>query len=128
MTEKVDSLLTDNRTAIKEKYLNDLIQGGSTDQAAELLGLRLDFTRFTVLTLELEEPQQQAADKLLAQGKERKRRNNPAKSRRENSRRLYLRIRLFMHCVIIVTDSYFKSIVSLRFDCSVSCFVSRLNR
>lgn len=28
MTEKgkVDSLLTDNRTAIKEKYLNDLIQ------------------------------------------------------------------------------------------------------
>ncbi|MEK4063367.1 MULTISPECIES: helix-turn-helix domain-containing protein [unclassified Paenibacillus] len=58
MTEKgkVDSLLTDNRTAIKEKYLNDLIQGGSTDQAAELLGLRLDFSRFAVLTLELEEP------------------------------------------------------------------------
>lgn len=58
MTEKrkVDSLLTDNHTAIKEKYLNGLIQGGSTDQAAELLGLRLDFTRFAVLTLELEEP------------------------------------------------------------------------
>ncbi|OKP79573.1 hypothetical protein A3842_12840 [Paenibacillus sp. P3E] len=58
MTEKrkVDSLLLDNRTAIKEKYLNDLIQGGSTDQAAELLGLRLDFNRFAVLTLELDEP------------------------------------------------------------------------
>lgn len=59
MTEKrqVDSLLTDNRTAIKEKYLNDLIQGGGgAGQAAELLGLRLDFTRFALLTLELEEP------------------------------------------------------------------------
>ncbi|MCA0753535.1 helix-turn-helix domain-containing protein [Paenibacillus sp. N4] len=60
---KVDSLLTDNRTAIKEKYMNDLIQGGGgfapngeTEQAAELLGLRLDFARFAVLTLELEEP------------------------------------------------------------------------
>ncbi|GGF97924.1 hypothetical protein GCM10010912_48280 [Paenibacillus albidus] len=53
---RVDSLLTDNRTAIKEKYLNDLIQGGGTDQAAELLGIRLDFARFAVLTLELEEP------------------------------------------------------------------------
>ncbi|MDF2837349.1 MAG: hypothetical protein K0Q63_2989, partial [Paenibacillus sp.] len=58
MTEKrqVDTLLSDNRTAIKEKYLNDLIQGSGTDQAAELLGLRLDFSRFAVLTLELEEP------------------------------------------------------------------------
>jgi len=59
MKEKrqVDSLLTDNRTAIKEKYLNDLIQGGGgTGQATELLGLRLNFTRFALLTLELEEP------------------------------------------------------------------------
>ncbi|GLX66719.1 helix-turn-helix domain-containing protein [Paenibacillus glycanilyticus] len=58
-TEKrqVDSLLTDNRTAIKEKYLNDLIQGGGGNgQAAELLGLRIDFSRFALLTLELEEP------------------------------------------------------------------------
>ncbi|MDQ1913681.1 helix-turn-helix domain-containing protein [Paenibacillus sp. GD4] len=60
---KVDSLLTDNRTAIKEKYLNDLIQGGGksgsdrgSEHAAELLGLRVDFTRFAVLTMELEEP------------------------------------------------------------------------
>lgn len=59
MKEKrqVDSLLTDNRTAIKEKYLNDLIQGGGgTGQAADLLGLRLDFDRYALLTLELEEP------------------------------------------------------------------------
>ncbi|WP_127490602.1 AraC family transcriptional regulator [Paenibacillus glycanilyticus] len=54
---KVDSLLTDNRTAIKEKYLNDLIQGGEGNgQAVELLGLRIDFSRFALLTLELEEP------------------------------------------------------------------------
>lgn len=59
MKEKrqVDTLLTDNRTAIKEKYLNDLVQGGGgTGQAADLLGLRLDFDRFALLTLELEEP------------------------------------------------------------------------
>lgn len=67
MKEKrqVDSLLTDNRTAIKEKYLNDLIQcgdnggrmpEGGTNQAADLLGLRLDLDRFAMLTLELEEP------------------------------------------------------------------------
>jgi two-component system response regulator YesN len=57
MTEKrqVDTLLTDNRTAIKEKYLNDLLQGGGADEAAALLGLRLDWRRFAVLTLELEE-------------------------------------------------------------------------
>ncbi|MCR2803909.1 helix-turn-helix domain-containing protein [Paenibacillus soyae] len=53
---QVDTLLTDNRTAIKEKYLNDLLQGGGADQAAKLLGLRLDFARFAVLTFELEEP------------------------------------------------------------------------
>ncbi|MEF2248751.1 helix-turn-helix domain-containing protein [Paenibacillus sp. IITD108] len=54
---KVDLVLTDNRTAIKEKYLNDLIQGdGGTEQAAELLGIRLDFARFAMLTLELEKP------------------------------------------------------------------------
>ncbi|WP_339314870.1 helix-turn-helix domain-containing protein [Paenibacillus sp. FSL R10-2734] len=60
---RVGELLSDNRTAIKEKYLNDLIQGSSTEptaheseHAAELLGLRLDFNRFTILTLELEEP------------------------------------------------------------------------
>lgn len=59
---KVDDLLTGNRTAIKEKHLNDLIQGvgrteadSRTDHAAELLGLRLDFKRFAVLTLELDE-------------------------------------------------------------------------
>lgn len=58
MKEKrqVDTILTDNHTAIKEKYLNDLIQGSGSDQAAHLLGLRLDFTRFAVLTFELEEP------------------------------------------------------------------------
>ncbi|WP_162848364.1 helix-turn-helix domain-containing protein [Paenibacillus nanensis] len=58
MKEKrqVDTLLTNNRTAIKEKYLNDLLLGGSTDQTAELLGIRLDFARFAVLTIELEEP------------------------------------------------------------------------
>lgn len=67
MKEKrlVDSLLTDNRTAIKERYLNDLIQGiggygsgsgGETGQATDLLELRLDFARFAMLTLELEEP------------------------------------------------------------------------
>lgn len=58
MTEKrqVDTLLSDNLTAIKEKYLNDLIQGGGADQAAEQLGLRIDFSRFAILTLELEEP------------------------------------------------------------------------
>lgn len=60
---RVEELLAGNRTAIKEKYLNDLIQGAgpysSPDagaEAAELLGLRLDFGRFAVLTLELEEP------------------------------------------------------------------------
>ncbi|MWV44336.1 helix-turn-helix domain-containing protein [Paenibacillus sp. HJL G12] len=59
---KVDELLTGNRTAIKEKYLNDLIQGNGReepasgpDHAAELLGLKLDFSRFAILTLELEE-------------------------------------------------------------------------
>ncbi|WP_438445436.1 helix-turn-helix domain-containing protein [Gorillibacterium sp. sgz5001074] len=59
---QVEELLTDNRTAIKEKYLNDLLQGGpngssgGNDHAAELLGLRLDLSRYAVLTLELEEP------------------------------------------------------------------------
>lgn len=61
---KVDELLTGNRTAIKEKYLNDLILGNvpeeapnRPDHAAELLGLQLDFNRFAILTLELEEHQ-----------------------------------------------------------------------
>lgn len=60
---KVEDMLAGNRTAIKEKYLNDLIRGagrddpaGGPDHAAELLGLRLDFSRFAILTLELEEP------------------------------------------------------------------------
>lgn len=59
----VEDLLANNRTAIKEKYLNELIQGGGPagsaggdEQAAELLRLHLDFTRYAVLTLELEEP------------------------------------------------------------------------
>ncbi|MCJ8014597.1 helix-turn-helix domain-containing protein [Paenibacillus sp. KQZ6P-2] len=60
---KVDELLIGNRTAIKEKYLNDLIQSvgrddpvSRPDHAGELLGLRLDFNHFAILTLELEEP------------------------------------------------------------------------
>ncbi|WP_438433215.1 helix-turn-helix domain-containing protein [Gorillibacterium sp. sgz500922] len=60
---KVEDLLAENRTAIKEKYLTDLIQGSvpggnaeAGDQAAELLKLSVDFTRFAALTLELEEP------------------------------------------------------------------------
>lgn len=53
--QQVDTLLTNNRTAIKEKYLNDLLQGGGSDQAEGLLGLRLDWRSFAVLTLELEE-------------------------------------------------------------------------
>lgn len=52
----VNSLLADNRTAIKEKYLNDLVQGGGIDQAAEQLGLQLNFDRFAVLIFEIEEP------------------------------------------------------------------------
>lgn len=59
---KVDELLTGNRTAIKEKYLNDLIQGvgleepsSGPDHAAELLGLKLNFNRFAILTIELED-------------------------------------------------------------------------
>lgn len=59
---KVDELLIGNRTAIKEKYLNDLIQSAGreeptsgADHAAELLGLKLNFNRFAILTLELEE-------------------------------------------------------------------------
>lgn len=62
---QVESLLGANRSAIKEKYLSDLIRGrsGSARQedqldkdAAELLGLRLDFARFAILTIEPEEP------------------------------------------------------------------------
>ncbi|WP_054955147.1 AraC family transcriptional regulator [Paenibacillus dakarensis] len=59
---KVEDLLTGNRTAIKEKYLNDLIQGACRDEpangsdlAAELLELKLDFNRFAILILEREE-------------------------------------------------------------------------
>ncbi|RKN75841.1 helix-turn-helix domain-containing protein [Paenibacillus ginsengarvi] len=61
---RVETLLGANRPAIKEKYLSDLVKGkaispatfGLEKDAAELLGLRQDFTRFAILTLELEEP------------------------------------------------------------------------
>jgi two-component system response regulator YesN len=61
--ERVETLLGDNRSAIKEKYLSDLIKGraisqqssGQEKDAAELLGLKLDFERFAILTIELEE-------------------------------------------------------------------------
>ncbi|CAN7317884.1 helix-turn-helix domain-containing protein [Paenibacillus sp. LjRoot56] len=61
--ERVETLLGDNRSAIKEKYLSDLIKGraisqqssGQEKDAAELLGLKLDFERFALLTIELEE-------------------------------------------------------------------------
>lgn len=59
---KVDELLTGNRTAIKEKYLNDLILGtgreeptSGPDHGAELLGLKLNFNCYSILTLELDE-------------------------------------------------------------------------
>ncbi|MNI18888.1 HTH-type transcriptional regulator YesS [compost metagenome] len=59
----METLLGANRSAIKEKYLSDLIKGRvdsplSEEQekdAAELLGLKLDFVRFAILTIELEE-------------------------------------------------------------------------
>ncbi|GGD47589.1 helix-turn-helix domain-containing protein [Paenibacillus nasutitermitis] len=62
--KQVESLLGVNRPAIKEKYLNDLIKGranspqggGQNEDAVKLLGLKLDFARFAVLTLELEGP------------------------------------------------------------------------
>ncbi|UKS28372.1 AraC family transcriptional regulator [Paenibacillus sp. HWE-109] len=62
--ERVETLLGDNRSAIKEKYLSDLIKGragspqssGQEKDAAELLGLKLDFEHFIILTIELEEP------------------------------------------------------------------------
>ncbi|NQX59224.1 helix-turn-helix domain-containing protein [Paenibacillus qinlingensis] len=61
--ERVETLLGDNRSAIKEKYLSDLIKGrvisqqssGQEKDAAELLGLKLNFDRFAILTIELEE-------------------------------------------------------------------------
>ncbi|MDR6553748.1 helix-turn-helix domain-containing protein [Paenibacillus qinlingensis] len=61
--ERVETLLGDNRSAIKEKYLSDLIKGraisqqssGQEKDAAELLGLKLNFERFAILTIELEE-------------------------------------------------------------------------
>ncbi|CAN7704444.1 AraC family transcriptional regulator [Paenibacillus sp. LjRoot153] len=60
--ERVETLLGDNRSAIKEKYLSDLIKGRAISQqsseqenAAELLGLKLNFERFAILTIELEE-------------------------------------------------------------------------
>ncbi|OCT15288.1 hypothetical protein A8709_14420 [Paenibacillus pectinilyticus] len=62
--ERVETLLGDNRSAIKEKYLSDLIKGrvgsphssGLEKDVAELLGLKLDFERFIILTIELEKP------------------------------------------------------------------------
>ncbi|MGO4500577.1 helix-turn-helix domain-containing protein [Paenibacillus sp. 2RAB27] len=61
--ERVETLLGDNRSAIKEKYLSDLIKGRAISQqssglekdAAELLGLKLNFERFAILTIEVEE-------------------------------------------------------------------------
>ncbi|TMV48713.1 helix-turn-helix domain-containing protein [Paenibacillus mesophilus] len=61
---RVETLLGANRSAIKEKYLSDLVKGkavsrqntGLEKDAAELLGLKLDFATFAILTLELEEP------------------------------------------------------------------------
>ncbi|MBB6731590.1 helix-turn-helix domain-containing protein [Cohnella zeiphila] len=61
--ERVEMLLGANRSAIKEKILSDLIKGravspengGQENDAADLLGLKLDFDRFAVLTFELEE-------------------------------------------------------------------------
>lgn len=62
---RVETLLGANRPAIKEKYLSDLVKGkavspqnaGHNKDAAELLGLKPDFERFAILTLELEEPE-----------------------------------------------------------------------
>ncbi|MBB3113297.1 AraC-like DNA-binding protein [Paenibacillus phyllosphaerae] len=72
--DRVESLLRVNRSAIKEKYLSELIKGrvhgsdtgGQDEEAAGLLGLQLDFSRFAVLTFELEETPllDESADKL----------------------------------------------------------------
>ncbi|WP_158289377.1 helix-turn-helix domain-containing protein [Paenibacillus flagellatus] len=62
--KRVETLLGAKRPVIKEKYLCDLIKGvavslhdgGPDADAAELLELKLDFSRFAILTLEWEEP------------------------------------------------------------------------
>lgn len=74
--KRMEELLEAKRTAIKEKVLSDLIkgitvtpqEGGPDRDTAELLGLRLDFARFAVLTIEWEEPAHrgESADKLHA--------------------------------------------------------------
>ncbi|WNQ12566.1 helix-turn-helix domain-containing protein [Paenibacillus aurantius] len=68
---RVEMLLGANKPAIKEKYLSDLLKGravsGALDEdAAELLGLKLDFSRYAILTFELGEPKplNDSADKL----------------------------------------------------------------
>lgn len=66
--ERMETLLGANRSAIKEKYLSDLIKGRAVSpqsgeqekDASELLGLKLDFARFAILTVELEELEEQA--------------------------------------------------------------------
>lgn len=66
--ERVEKLLGANRSAIKEKYLSDLIKGRAVSpqseeqekDASELLGLKLNFARFAILTVELEELEEQA--------------------------------------------------------------------
>jgi AraC-like DNA-binding protein len=74
--KRMEELLEAKRTAIKEKILSDLIkgiavtpqEGGPDRDTAELLKLKLDFSRFAVLTIEWEEPAHrgESADKLHA--------------------------------------------------------------
>ncbi|WP_199620917.1 helix-turn-helix domain-containing protein [Paenibacillus alkalitolerans] len=59
---RMEALFDRNRKALKDKYLNDLIKGklfhrhpGHSDDALELLDLRLDFERYALLTIEFED-------------------------------------------------------------------------